>query len=726
MKSIGFTETDSAYTESVDAESLGSHTTDSTEKGQESQLLPLLIRLALLQHQSVDRLALQEAVKAAESKDTPEEQLAIIADHLHIKAAKWHDSPDPVALPLLVYDPDSSWRLLTTLNSKGEWVSETWDTELNQWREETIELEPKHLFAGISLAPSYKTSDSPVGRLIFDQLVSQKWVLAEAFIGGAMIATVSLVVSLYSMQVYDRVIPTGGIQTLLVLTLGIFLALGFEFLAKRLRARLYDRLIDEVDSKLARTVYLRFLSIRLDQLPRSVGSLASQLRGYETVRSFMVQITTQFLVDAPFSLCFLAVIAALAGPIALIPLVFLIISVTAGLWHKKQILDLMRKNHAIANMKTGLLVETVEGAEIIKSGQGGWRMLARWLNSSDEGRTLELASRCITERAQHIAASLQQVSYIGVVAMGALQVTDGELSFGGLIACSILSGRVLGPIAQVSNQLVQWGHAKAALQGLDSIWQLQGDDYGVDVPILPNALKGNFRTEKARFSVQDKVLLDLPNLAIRGGEKIAILGPIGSGKTTCLRLLSGMYKPQQGRIFLDDIDISQISKPWLAEHIGYLPQDGRLFAGTLRENLVLGLNNIGDGVLIDVARKTGLMNLAIASHPKGLSQPIFEGGIGLSGGQRQLVNLTRVFLRQPRIWLLDEPTASLDRAVEISIIEALKEKLTSESTLVLVTHKPEMLELVDRIIVITSGRIVIDGPRDAVLEKLKTPLKVRS
>jgi ATP-binding cassette subfamily C protein LapB len=214
-------------------------------------------------------------------------------------------------------------------------------------------------------------------------------------------------------------------------------------------------------------------------------------------------------------------------------------------------------------------------------------------------------------------------------------------------------------------------------------------------------------------------------LVIKPGEKVAVMGPVGAGKTTLLRLLSGMYKPQAGRIKLDGVDISHISKPVLAEQVGYLQQEGRLFAGTLRENIVLGLDDPGDQVILDVSKRTGFFQAVINAHPLGLMQPIFEGGLGLSGGQRQLANLTRVFLRQPKIWLLDEPTASLDKQLEIWVLQALRQTLKAQDTFVVVTHKPDLLALVDRIVVVANHQIVMDGPRDDVLKNLQPPAQTR-
>jgi ATP-binding cassette subfamily C protein LapB len=331
--------------------------------------------------------------------------------------------------------------------------------------------------------------------------------------------------------------------------------------------------------------------------------------------------------------------------------------------------------------------------------------------------------RDISEHAQHLTALFQQCSYVLLVAFGALLVSQGTLTMGGLVACSILAGRVLSPVAMIPAQLMQWAHTKAALHGLDRLWKLETDHQGEE-PVLLEKLRGHYRFDGVTFQYAGNQALSVPQLHIAPGEKVGILGPVGAGKTTLLRLLAGMYKPGEGRILLDDVDLARIAKPALAEHLGYVQQDGRLFAGSLRENLILGLIDPGDEAILDAARRTGLLASVIARHPKGLQQEIFEGGSGLSGGQRQLVNLTRAFLRQPRIWLLDEPTASMDRNLEAQVTDALRQALAPSTTLVLVTHKADMLELVERVIVVADHKIVLDGPKAQVLRALQpTPIR---
>jgi ATP-binding cassette subfamily C protein LapB len=687
-------------------------------------LLPCLARLAQLQHEAIDRLALQEAAQAARDTEGPtaQVQLKTVADHLQVREPRWLSAPDAAAVPALIYSPAGQWGILRGKNAQDQWLSEWWDATANRWQEQAHELLPEHRFATFNLAKSYVASASPVYQLIRQEVFFNKKLLLEVLVGGMVINIVALAASFYSLQVYDRVVPTGASQTLLVLTIGVLGAALFELVAKQVRTGLYERLIDQVDQRLARTIYMRFLAIRLDQLPQSVGGLAAQMRGYETVRGFFTSITTNLLVDAPFALLFALIIALMAGWLAIIPTAFFILSVTIGWYYRKRVDAFAGKANVASNQKTGLLVETVEGAETIKSGQGGWRMLSRWMKTTDDAREYELQMRNISERSQHLTAAFQQFSYILLVAAGALLVSRGELTMGGLIAASILSGRILAPVAMIPNQLVQWAHTKAALQGLDKLWALQDDHHGQEQPVLLENIRGQYRFEAVAAYYAGNKALTISSLAIKPGEKIGVLGPVGAGKTTLLRLLSGMYKPQEGRILLDDVDLAHIAKPALAERMGYVAQDGRLFAGTLRDNLVLGLIDPGDEIILEAARQTGLMQTVITQHPKGLQQEIFEGGNGLSGGQRQLLNLTRAFLRKPRIWLLDEPTASMDRNLELHVIGALKAAFKPEDTLVLVTHKPEMLELCERVIVIANHQIMLDGPRQQVLQKLQTPL----
>jgi ATP-binding cassette subfamily C protein LapB len=692
-------------------------------------LMESLTRLSQIQREAIDRLALQEATSAAIEAHPylAHKQLLTVTQYLQVKAPKWLNAPDPAAMPALICAIDqglggecvAKWGVIRARDAQNRWVTEWWNSATHRWEERVDDLLPDHRFAVLKLSKPFLVSKSPVYQVVWQEIFSNKRLIREVVLGGLMINFVALAASFYSMQVYDRVVPTGASQTLLVLTLGVIFAILFELVARWVRSNLYERLIDQVDQRLARTIYMRFLAIRLDQLPLSVGALAGQMRGYESVRGFFTSVTTNLFVDAPFAIVFMLIIYIIAGGLVLVPASFFVLSVFLGLYFRGQVDELAQKAVLASNQKTGLLVETVEGAETIKSGQAGWRMLTRWMNISDLSRQSELQMRTISEHGQHLTATFQQISYVLLVAAGALMINKGELTMGALIACSILSGRVLSPVAMIPAQLVQWSHAKASLKGLDSLWSLQDDHHGQPQAVLVDNIRGHFQLENVAVYYGSRKALCIANLTIRPGEKIGVLGPVGAGKTTLLRLLTGMYKPQEGRILIDDLDLAHIAKPVLADALGYVQQDGRLFAGSLRENLILGQIDPGEEAILQAARATGLLHAVIAKHPQGLEQEIFEGGTGLSGGQRQLLNLTRVFLRKPRVWLLDEPTASMDRNLEIQVMQALNATISSDNTLILVTHKAEMLELVDRLIVVANHKIVMDGPKAHVLQKLQ-------
>jgi ATP-binding cassette subfamily C protein LapB len=689
----------------------------------DGSLLLCLDRLAKLQSTPVTQLDLQEAVGSLDRSGLTTRKvrkgLAAFARRLGTPAPEWTKRPEPANVPLLRWSAADGFGVLRGQNSMGHWVLEVWDVQEQTWQERILPVLQDGHFVKLSLAKIFQASNSPVFELILTEVFSHKKILFEAILAGVVINVVALATSFYTMLVYDRVVPTGALSTLWVLSLGVGFSIIYELITKVVRHRLNERLINIVDQRLARSTFMQFLSVRLDQMPSSVGSLAAQMRGYETVRSFLSSAVSHLFVDTPFALLYVGLISAIAGPIALVPLSVFIFCLIFGFSYKKKVEDLTSVADEVVNKKTGLLVEAVEGAETIKSGQGGWRLLSRWMQTTDLARDHEMKSRNIMEQSKLLLASLQQAAYVGVVFFGAQLATQGELTMGALIACSMLSGRILTPVMAVPNLLIQWGQCKAALQGLDRLWSLQ-DDHSGQQPIAMESLRGNFALEQVTVSYGENLALQVPSLSVKGGEKVAILGPVGAGKTPLLRLLSGMYKPQEGRVLLDDIDLSQISKPVLADNVGFVQQDGRLFSGTLRENLTLGMLDPGDTALLEAARSTGLMQTVITPHPNGLMQAISEGGTGLSGGQRQLVNLTRAFLRQPKIWLLDEPTASMDRALEQRIVQAFTERLRDEDTLFLVTHKHEMLPLVDRIIVVANKKIVADGPRDTILERLRS------
>jgi ATP-binding cassette subfamily C protein LapB len=347
--------------------------------------------------------------------------------------------------------------------------------------------------------------------------------------------------------------------------------------------------------------------------------------------------------------------------------------------------------------------------------------LSRWNNLSEDAIFDDIQIKHYSEMATYMAGFFQQVSYVAVVAMGAYLVsTTDQLTMGGLIATTILSGRVLSPISMLPNLLVQWGRTKISIEDLNNVYGLALDNEGVDKPLNPEALQPHFRCEHLKFAYGElSPVVNINALTIKHGEKVAILGTIGSGKSTLLKILAGLYHPTEGKVYLDNMDMHQISRNRLNEVIGYLPQHVKLISGTLRDNLLLGLVGINDEQIMKVASQTGLIHL-INALPQGLDTPVPEGGESVSGGQKQMVALTRLILTEAKVLLLDEPTANMDDGTERQLIQTIQAKLTSEHSLIVVTHKPAHLALDDRIIVINAQGIVMDGPKESVLKQLNT------
>lgn len=626
------------------------------------------------------------------------------------------EKPDAAFLPLLAYRADIGWGVIDGQTPQKSWNFRQENTHIESRADELslvlrIRLKEDHI----------KQRTASFTDLLKSDLGNYKGVLFEAIIATFLINMLALAVSLFSMQVYDRVIPTRSEYTLIILASGVMLVIVFEAFMKFSRSRIMDKVVVGLDQYLSREVFQRLLKVRIDQMPGSVGSMAAQLRGYEQVRSFFTASTLFGLVDLPMTIIFISLVAFIGSPlVAVVPVIAAAIAITMGLFARKRI-DIIAAEGATASYyKTGLLVEAVEGVETIKAGAGSWKFLSRWLDVMNITIKNDLDMKHTNDNLTYFTQLLQQVSYVGIVIVGSFVVMQGDMTMGGLIACSILGGRVLAPVMAIPGLLVQYSHAKAAKLNIEALFSLEQDNQGVAYPLSPTHIKGAYQCDSLVFNYQgnDRPALDVHQLVIKPGERIAILGPIGSGKSTLLKVLAGLYAPTKGRVLLDGLDIHQISRETLSERLGYLQQDHRLFQGTLRENLLIGMAAPNDDVLQDALNKTGLINL-VASHSSGLDLPISEGGKGLSGGQKQLVAFTRLLLTKPDVFLLDEPTASMDNRQEQRCLQVLRHELTKGQTFIVSTHKTALLDLVDRLIIMDNHRIIIDGPKQAVLDDLR-------
>lgn len=553
----------------------------------------------------------------------------------------------------------------------------------------------------------------------------RRGVFFEAIFATFVLSIFGLMSALYTMQVYDRVVPTKGFSTLWVLTIGVMMAIFFELVMKLVRSHLVDKASRAIDLELSGVFFSKALAIRSDCRPQTVGTFASQIRHFESVRNFMTSSTLFILADAPFALLFILVIYFIAGPVAFVPLMMIPVGLIIGLSMRGPIERYTAENMEESNKKNGLLIEAIDGVESVKAASAEWKLEDRWRELTKTITATDLKSKLLTTFSTSSTQSIQQLSYVGIIAAGAYSIVNGDLTMGGLIACSIISGRALTPLAQMPNMIVQWKHAKIALDVLDGIMAMPSEREHQRL-VVPDSCKGEVKLKQVGFAYEENApQLAIEKLSFKPGDRVAILGAVGSGKSTLIKILSGLYQPQQGGVFLDDMDMSLVANEFVREHIGYLPQEVRLFNGTLRDNLVLGLPALSDSQILKAAALTGL-DQAIQNHPNGLEINISEGGKGLSGGQRQLVGLTRLLLARPKVLLLDEPTASMDNRLEEFVMQHLFDQLPDDSVIVLATHKAGVLKHVNRIVVMDSGKVTLDGPKQEVLDYLADQAKKRA
>lgn len=639
-----------------------------------------------------------------------------------LKSPLWNHEIDIESLPVLALFPGRGIRVVFARDTDGSWKCEGPEGISSE-----EDFPDKTYFSPLKALPE-RLGKRTATQMFKEIAYRQKSFVVHAAIASLSINILALGTSFYSMQVYDRVIPTQGMSTLVALSVGVFIAIFLEMILKLARATILDHASKNIDIACSHDIFSRFLKIRSDALPKSVGTLSGQLQSYGSVRAFIASAALYLVVDFPFSMIFLAVIILLAGwSMGLIAFAFLIISIVTGTFFRKKIERLSQTSSMASHKKLGLLVETLANAENIKATGAGWSILGQWNTLTEDAIHDDIHIRHYSELSSYMAAFFQQVSYVILVATGAFLVaTTDQLTMGGLIATTILSGRVLSPIAMLPNLLVQWGKTKIALKDLNAVYALQSDHEGIDRPLSPVLDQPVLQCNNLKFSYSKEAsLLKIDDLTIRPGERIAVLGPIGSGKSTLLKLLTGLYRPQEGSVLVNGIDMQLILRSRLNETIGYLPQSVKLIAGTLRENLIFGLAGIADEKILEAAKKTGLIHL-LNTLPQGLDTPVPEGGESVSGGQKQLIALTRMVLAEPTIWILDEPTASMDETTERSVLRLLHTEIGPDKTLIVVTHKPAIVGLVQRVIVVTQQGVAMDGPRNAVLEQLKPATQAAS
>ena len=561
---------------------------------------------------------------------------------------------------------------------------------------------------------------APTSHWLFGPLRDNAKIYSQTVLAAGIVNLLGLVSSFFIMTVYDRVLPNQAIESLIALTIGVVLAHIFDFLLKSLRGYFIDIAGQRLDATVGASVFDNLMAMRLDARKGASGAIAGLVKEFENLRDFFSSATLVAIVDLPFIFLFIGVIALVGGPIALVPLIGVLAALASGVIIQPLIMKRTKQAMAEGHHKNAVLIETLSGLETVKSVQASGLMRSRWRSGVMRQAKVSAIGRFLNQFAVNASGLAQQASQVGVIVIGVFLVGANEITTGALIASVILTGRALAPLGQVASLLSRVNSAWASFKSLDELMTAKCEtDPSRDYLPRPT-LKGKieFRDVSFSYSGDSTRALDDISFVIEPGERVAILGKNGSGKSTIVRQITGVYQPTEGSVLVDDTDIRQLRPADLRANIGAVLQDVCLFSGSIRENIALGLENVSDEDILLAAKISGVHEF-VGATAGGYDQQLAERGEGLSGGQRQAIALARALAPKPSILLLDEPSSALDSQAEANLIARL-ERATRGRTLLVVTHRMSMVRLVDRIIVIDKGRIIVDGPRDTVLRAMSS------
>ncbi len=561
-------------------------------------------------------------------------------------------------------------------------------------------------------------AERPAGHWFWSVLLREWPLYAEVALAALMVNLFMLASPLFVMNVYDRVVPNGATATLWVLAIGAVTVFGFDFLLRTLRGHVLDSAGRLADVRLASRIFEHVLGIRMAARPPSSGAFANHLREFESIREFFASATITALIDLPFVLLFVAIIWLIGGPVALVPMLAIPVVLTVGLLVQIPLNRVIRQTFREAALKHGILVETIAGLETIKSLGAEGRMQRAWERFVSATAHSANRARLYSAIAVNFTALMANLVTVGVVVVGVYRIAAGEMTVGALVACTIIAGRTMAPLGQVAGVLTRFHQAKMAYEALNRIMKMPverpPERRFIHRPLLRGAI--TFKNVTFTYPGQQMPALRDVSFHVEPGQRVGIIGRVGSGKTTVEKLVLGLFEPQEGAVLVDGVDVRQIDPADLRRNIGCVPQDVILFRGTLRDNVVLGAGPVDERQFLRAVTVAGVEEFA-ARHPMGYDLLIGERGEALSGGQRQAVAIARALLLDPPILLLDEPTSAMDTAAE-ERFKARLARILPGRTLLLVTHRGSLLGLVDRLIVLDAGRVVADGPRAEILEAL--------
>ncbi len=546
------------------------------------------------------------------------------------------------------------------------------------------------------------------GHWFFSAFRKSKWIYVQVMVAAMVSNFLSLTTALFTMTVYDRVIPNGAFESLIALSIGVVIALGFDFLIKSLRAKFIDTASKRADLEISRRLFERILTLTPGEQRQKTGAMAGTVREFETLREFFNSSTLVILIDLPFVFFFIYVISLIAGPLSYVFLTAVPLVIIVGLGIQP-FLARITKGSVESNMnKQAVLVETLSGLETVNATGSGKLMRKRYEdalnNQADSGNKIRLLSMFII----NFATSVQQYAQVAAIFYGVYLIVDGQISQGALIGAVILGGRTMGPLSQLANTL---SRVNGALTAYKNLSKLIGNKFNSSFnlsPISRSHFDGEieFRNVSYKFQGSKQATINDISFKIPAGQKVALVGKMGSGKSTMSKLIAGILEPTSGAILIDGVDVRQIDPADVRKNIGVMLQDSWLFSGTIRENIQMGFNEYDDAHVLNICKVAGVDDF-VGSQPKGYDLEIKERGVGLSGGQKQTINLARSLLHDPKILLLDEPTSSMDQGTEKQVITSLDD-FSKEKTMLIVTHRNPILSLVDRVLVMENGKVIAD------------------
>lgn len=553
----------------------------------------------------------------------------------------------------------------------------------------------------------------------FWSVMATTWkIYSEVLIASFFINLFAIASSLFVMNVYDRVVPNNAMDTLTVLAIGVLVVFVFDFLMKMLRGYFIDIASKKTDVILSSNIFEQMMGIRMEARPESVGNFANNMQQFDSFRDFFTSTTISTLIDLPFVIFFIIIIYALGGYVAIVPLLSVPIVILVGLMIQHPLNKAVKESYRYSGQKHAMLFESLAAVETVKTLSAESPLQRKWEHAVGMAAKLGAKIRGLSLTAINFSVFAQQVAGVIVVILGVNRIGEGEMTMGALIACTILTGRALAPLSQIAGLLTRYHQSMAALHSLDNVMKMPTDRLRVRTPLHRPILKGDIEFKDVSFKYPRQAVEALSHITftIAAGEKVGIIGRIGSGKTTIEKLILGLYQAQEGTVLMDGTEITQLDPSSMRRNIGYVPQDITLFYGTVKENITFGAPFADDTAILRAAKISGVEEF-VSKHPQGFDLPVGERGEKLSGGQRQAIAIARALILDPPILVLDEPTNMMDNRTEEMFKNHLMET-AKDKTLILVTHKGSLLSLVDRLILLDNGRVIADGPRDLVLKAL--------